>query len=218
MRKVSRAEEQSTDVNLKTANLGIPERPATPNITNLMQPNLDAKDPGGHVRNIRPVEYCQYCGKSDCKGGCPSEARIKDEDNHWGPYATHVGSLGCLSCGRGKDKCKRTDSQECKEYVKNKLRGEAAESTFGTNPAIGDYNTTASKKLSWNERYANRFIEERNGKWVILQNHTGKVLSHHDTKEDAEASFAAMMANKHSSVTPDNSDWREDLSDINWDW
>jgi len=82
---------------------------------------------------------------------------------------------------------------------------------------------------SFNERYikeadvhlANRFIEKRGDKWVILQNHTGKVLSHHDSKEDAEAAFGAMMANKHGNATwpPHNpDDWREEYSAVNWDW
>jgi hypothetical protein len=34
--------------------------------------------------------------------------------------------------------------------------------------------------------------------YVVTQKGTGKVLSHHDTKEDAEASFRAMMQSKHS--------------------
>lgn len=34
--------------------------------------------------------------------------------------------------------------------------------------------------------------------YVVTQKGTGKILSHHDTKEDAEASFRAMMQSKHS--------------------
>jgi len=48
-------------------------------------------------------------------------------------------------------------------------------------------------------RTANKYIEKRGDKWVILQKGTGKVLSHHDSKEKAEASFRAMMQSKHGS-------------------
>jgi hypothetical protein len=56
---------------------------------------------------------------------------------------------------------------------------------------------------SFNERYAKeekdhyQYIKHRNGKWVILQKGTGKVLSHHDTREKAIAAFKAMMVSKH---------------------
>jgi len=58
--------------------------------------------------------------------------------------------------------------------------------------------------MKFNERYANektanQYIEKQGDKWVITQKGTGKVLSHHDTKEKAEASFAAMMVSKHGS-------------------
>jgi hypothetical protein len=45
-----------------------------------------------------------------------------------------------------------------------------------------------------------QYIKERDGKWVILQKGTGKVLSHHDTREKAIAAFKAMMASKHGSL------------------
>ena len=42
-----------------------------------------------------------------------------------------------------------------------------------------------------------KYIKHRDGKWVIVQKGTGKVLSHHDTREQAIASFKAMMMHKH---------------------
>jgi hypothetical protein len=41
--------------------------------------------------------------------------------------------------------------------------------------------------------------------YVVTQKGTGKILSHHDSREDAEASFRAMMWSKHSGsrVSPD---------------
>jgi hypothetical protein len=46
---------------------------------------------------------------------------------------------------------------------------------------------------------ANKYIKQQDGKWVITQKGTGKVLSHHDSEEEAEASFRAMMQSKHGS-------------------
>ena len=46
-------------------------------------------------------------------------------------------------------------------------------------------------------KVANQYVEKRGDKWVVTQKGTGKVLSTHDTKEKAEASFRAMMVNKH---------------------
>ena len=94
MRKVSRAEEQLTSLDFITAHLDIPEREPTPNITT-QQPNLNAADRGGHVGELTPVGeayHCQYCGRGDCGGGCESEKRYHDEDNHWGNKHTNVQS------------------------------------------------------------------------------------------------------------------------------
>lgn len=48
-----------------------------------------------------------------------------------------------------------------------------------------------------NKEEHNHYIKERDGKYVIVQKGTGKVLSEHDSKEKAETSFRAMEANKH---------------------
>lgn len=47
------------------------------------------------------------------------------------------------------------------------------------------------------EKEANKYIKERDGKYVIIQKGTGKVLSTHDSKEKAEESFSAMEMHKH---------------------
>jgi len=64
--------------------------------------------------------------------------------------------------------------------------------------------------VNWNERYASedhyKYIKHRNGKWVIVQKGTGKVLSTHDSREKAIASFKAMMMNKHGSATEHSCD------------
>lgn len=49
-------------------------------------------------------------------------------------------------------------------------------------------------------RSGNRYIKKRGSSWVILQKGTGKVLSRHATKADAEASFRAMEAAKHGAT------------------
>lgn len=44
----------------------------------------------------------------------------------------------------------------------------------------------------------NPYIQQRgSGDWVIVQKGTGKVLSHHDSREKAEAAFRAMEMHKH---------------------
>jgi hypothetical protein len=56
--------------------------------------------------------------------------------------------------------------------------------------------TTSFKKRYASEKTANQYVKKQGDKWVVL-NKEGKVLSHHDSKEKADASFSAMMANKH---------------------
>lgn len=62
--------------------------------------------------------------------------------------------------------------------------------------------------MSWSTRYANdekhedhyKYIKRQGDKWVVIQKGTGKVLSHHDSREKAIASFRAMMMNKHGAI------------------
>jgi len=56
----------------------------------------------------------------------------------------------------------------------------------------------SAKKNEEKDHY--QYIKERDGKWVILQKGTGKVLSHHDTREKAIAAFKAMMVHKHGAA------------------
>lgn len=46
----------------------------------------------------------------------------------------------------------------------------------------------------------NHYIRKRGTKWVIVQKGTGRVLSRHDTRAKAEASFRAMEASKHGAI------------------
>lgn len=43
-----------------------------------------------------------------------------------------------------------------------------------------------------------QYVKKQGDQWVVTQKGTGKVLSRHDTEEDAKASFRAMMRSKHS--------------------
>jgi hypothetical protein len=45
-----------------------------------------------------------------------------------------------------------------------------------------------------------QYVKKRGDKWVITQKGTGKVLSEHDSEEDAKASFRAMMQSKHGTL------------------
>lgn len=48
-------------------------------------------------------------------------------------------------------------------------------------------------------KQANQYIHQQSdGQWVITQKGTGKVLSHHDSEEKAQAAFRAMEWSKHS--------------------
>lgn len=59
--------------------------------------------------------------------------------------------------------------------------------------------------MNWDIRYAKeqehkdhyKYIKKQGDSWVVIQKGTGKVLSHHDSREKAIASFKAMMMNKH---------------------
>ena len=90
--------------------------------------------------------------------------------------------------------------------------------------AIDDARSLEGGRRSFKERYAmektaNQYIKHQGGKWVIL-NKEGKVLSHHDSKEKAEAAFSAMMANKHKhgNVNFDDTDWRSEYFNLDSDW
>lgn len=64
-------------------------------------------------------------------------------------------------------------------------------------PRPNDSGSLQGKNRGGNPVTANKYIEKQGDKWVITQKGTGKVLSHHDSEEQAEASFRAMMQSKH---------------------
>ena len=80
--------------------------------------------------------------------------------------------------------------------------------------------------MNFNERYAKeqehkdhyQYIKKQGDSWVILQKGTGKVLSHHDSREKAIASFKAMMMNKHGHIEYTDDDTRSQYSNLDSDW
>jgi hypothetical protein len=45
-----------------------------------------------------------------------------------------------------------------------------------------------------------RYVRKRGDEWVVVQKGSGRVLSRHKTRAQAEASFRAMMASKHGAT------------------
>ena len=62
------------------------------------------------------------------------------------------------------------------------------------------------------------YVHKQGDQWVITQKGTGKVLSHHDTEEDAKASFRAMMQSKHSGSRQDFRKSAEERTGSSYDW
>jgi hypothetical protein len=62
----------------------------------------------------------------------------------------------------------------------------------------GSFNSKFAKENEEHDHY--KYIKKKGDKWVVIQKGTGKVLSHHDTREKAIASFKAMMVSKHGGV------------------
>jgi len=105
----------------------------------------------------------------------------------------------------------KADCAECKTAQVAPMSGTTAPAAApvaptGPGPAMASSEKCATHgamdcaacKMGGMDHESNQYVKEQGGKWVVLQKGTGKVLSHHDTKEDAEASFRAMMMNKHS--------------------
>ena len=76
-----------------------------------------------------------------------------------------------------------------------------------------EHKSSKSKKKDKEDHY--KYIKKQGDSWVITQKGTGKVLSHHDSKEQAISSFKAMMANKHGSkIAHDHPDHENEDNDF----
>ena len=66
------------------------------------------------------------------------------------------------------------------------------------NPTSRPYEAAKQENEKHEDHY--KYIKKQGDSWVVIQKGTGKVLSNHDSREKAIASFKAMMMNKHGSV------------------
>lgn len=76
---------------------------------------------------------------------------------------------------------------------------------FGSPEPVSDTEVPMAMAASFQEpRTAEyKYVKQRGDKWVIVQKGTGKVLSTHDSKEQAEAAFRAMEMNMHGGKVAD---------------
>lgn len=155
----------------------------------------EADGDAGAILDVRLGEAHQGQGLTNKLLGAARDAWKKGKANTR-PYIRDDNDLGYWS----------SDAKNGKEWPSNKA--DEAEYEKSDRPADdwdewhnkGQKGTTASR-LNFNQaviKTANQYVEKQGDKWVVTQKGTGKVLSHHDTKEDAEASFRAMMVSKHS--------------------
>jgi len=94
-------------------------------------------------------------------------------------------SMGQEPCSSEEDCAAKTEEHKAMEHKSSKL-----------------------KKKDKEDHY--KYIKKQGDSWVITQKGTGKVLSHHDSKEDAISSFKAMMANKHGSKIAHHHDFDDE--------
>jgi len=153
----------------------------------------------GHVENIRPesnpYDWKEEDHKDVQKGKRPfdwerdASRKLASEWDYGGYHGGERSS--CKNCNQ------RIDWNPYDKYwesgvIFGQKDGQCPDGSFHT-PMEDEQGHTSS-------RTANKYIEKRGDSWVILQKGTGKVLSHHDSKEKAEASFRAMMQSKHGST------------------
>jgi len=104
----------------------------------------------------------------------------------------------CTTCGRSEQHISH-DDYFARALTNHKQRQVRLPSTEDTNE-IKFVRSEASKKEEHEDHY--KYIKKQGDSWVVIQKGTGKVLSHHDSREKAIASFKAMMMNKHGMANP----------------
>ena len=174
-------------------------------------------DQGGHVRNIGPDDHFYDWQKNPHTG---SRTALR-KNSGWGDFDDDVDDdeddeEECPFCGESdspitarnvppmgqNDMLHPGGPERICDDCWDELREEGP---HGWGDPVRPEPWDFDKKVRWprnprrGSRTANKYIEHRGDSWVILQKGTGKVLSHHDSKEKAEASFRAMMQSKHGS-------------------
>ena len=141
---------------------------------------------------------CQECntrleeGTKECPkcGGKPIEHRgpedMPEQKGRRGAYDSLIAvasgyHVGCRDCGNHMINV-RDDSTDSYYYCPHCDR---TESNLSTLAPFLEHVT------------ANKYIKKQGDQWVIIQKGTGKVLSHHDSEEEAEAAFRAMEMHMH---------------------
>jgi len=180
--------------------------PRSSNMDSIREKGFDAgpeTDRGGHVRNIQVVkpEAPASIHHTDLAGELGIDSRDLAAIVHRLAEGGHL-SRNVLVKDKGFLPMDTADL----------IRKSAEERGMTTELPTDNGNISLSSKT------ANKYIEKRGDKWVIIQKDTGKVLSHHDSKEKAEASFRAMMQSKHGNVALDPSDWRNEYFNLDSDW
>lgn len=103
-----------------------------------------------------------------------------------------TGELGDELKETPKDE-KEEDSEEGSDA---KTEEESSESESSSDDKTPDF-LKKKEPVAASVVEANKYIHKQGDEWVIVQKGTGKVLSHHDSEEEAEAAFRAMEMHKH---------------------
>lgn len=159
---------------------------------------------------------CEKCKEGKIDSDSPLCKACRKESSRTASHETYI---TCDGCG---DHSFLEDGKP-NHYVLKYWHGDPFSDPNGTHlcgDCVSDFITNAIEDGKFNKtkksskKLANKYIEKRGDSWVILQKGTGKVLSHHDSKEKAEASFRAMMQSKHgSSNHKDNVKLHDSLHD-----
>ena len=154
----------------------------------------------GHDDWHRSMGQEPCTSEEDCAAKTEEHKAMEHTAGQWGP--TPGGDKNCIGMRKGRDKCVNELSQG---YSPNRAEYGSSQCKQCQNY---DSAHMSSKKKKKEDHY--KYIKKQGDSWVITQKGTGKVLSHHDSKEKAIESFKAMMANKHGSKVAHHHDFDDE--------
>jgi hypothetical protein len=236
MRKISRTEEQESSLNYRTAmekeaidlNVVHDVAQAVPHVMHgigqainwakdtIKRPARDVTNYANDVRSTandiaeKKNNFTSHGPTGADIGQAQNDVAVTDAGHAISAIGVGAGGAAGIAKGVGVAVNNAIDAFGDKKQVKNKDK-------FLRNHPIIDKLSSFKDRYA-NEKTANKYIEKQGDKWVILQKGTGKVLSHHDSKEKAEASFRAMEMHKHSNTALDPNDWRNKYFNLDADW
>ena len=159
----------------------------------------------GHDDWHRSMGQEPCSSEEDCAAKTKEHESMEHTAGQWGP--TPGGDKNCIGMRKGRDKCVGELSQN--GYPNKTDGGSQCKQCENY-----DRSRSSSKKKDKKEDHY-KYIKKQGDSWVITQKGTGKVLSHHDSKEAAISSFKAMMANKHGSkIAHDHPDHENEDNDF----